>query len=48
MKESNIRTTIVIPKELKEHLTKIAEQQNRSFSNLLVTLLKDFVSKHSE
>jgi predicted transcriptional regulator len=44
MKNTNIRTTIVISKDLKQQLEQIAKEQNRSFSNLIDTILKDFVS----
>lgn len=40
----NTRTNITIPKELKKELEDIAKEQNRSFNNLVITLLKDFVS----
>lgn len=40
----NTRTNITIPKELKKQLEQIAKEQNRSFNNLVITILKDFVS----
>lgn len=40
----NTRTNITIPKELKKQLEDIAKEQNRSFNNLVITILKDFVS----
>lgn len=45
-KDTNTRTLITIPKELKEQLEKIAKEQNRSFSNLVVTILKEYISKN--
>ena len=42
--DTNTRTLITIPKELKEQLEKIAKKQNRSFSNLVVTILKEYIS----
>ena len=43
----NTRTTITIPKELKEKLENIAKEQNRSFNNLIITILKNsFNSTH--
>lgn len=39
----NTRTNITIPKELKKELEDIAKEQNRSFNNLVITILKDFV-----
>ena len=37
----NIRTTITIPKDLKKELEIIAKEQNRSFNNLVITILKN-------
>ena len=39
--------SFVIPKDLKEEAHKIATKENRSLSNLLVTLLKDYVEKYN-
>ncbi len=40
----NTRTNLTISKELKKQLEDIAKDQNRSFNNLIITILKDFVS----
>lgn len=40
----NTRTNITIPKELKKQLEDVAKEQNRSFNNLVITILKNFVS----
>ena len=40
----NTRTNLTISKELKKQLEDIAKDQNRSFNNLVITILKDFVS----
>lgn len=37
------RTNITFPIQLKEQLEQIAKQENRSFNNLVITILKDFV-----
>ena len=37
------RTNITIEKDLKKELEDIAKEQNRSFNNLVITILKDFV-----
>ena len=37
----NTRTTITIPKDLKKELEIIAKEQNRSFNNLVITILKN-------
>ena len=39
----NTRTNITIPKTLKKELEDIAKQENRSFNNLVITILKEFV-----
>ena len=40
----NTRTNITIPKTLNKELEDIAKQENRSFNNLVITILKEFVS----
>ena len=42
--KDNTRTQLTISKELKQQLEKIAKEQNRSFNNLVITILKKFVS----
>ena len=37
-------TNITIKKDLKKELEDIAKEQNRSFNNLVITILKKFVS----
>ncbi len=37
--DKNTRTLITLPKELKSKLEKIAKEENRSFNNLVVTIL---------
>ena len=44
----NTRTLITIPKELKTKLEEISKIQNRSFNNLVVTILKDYLSSHNK
>jgi predicted HicB family RNase H-like nuclease len=41
--ETNTRTNITIPKNLKFKLEETAKKQNRSFNNLIITILKDYV-----
>lgn len=41
--EDKTRTNITIPKDLKEKLEGIAEKENRSFNNLVITVLQKFV-----
>lgn len=45
--ESNTRTLITIPKELKQQLEELAKEQNRSFNNLVITFLKQAVRNSS-
>ena len=44
--DTNTRTNITIPKDLKAKLELIATEQNRSFNNLVITVLKEFVTKN--
>lgn len=39
----NTRTNITISKELKSKLEELAKQDNRSFNNYVITILKDHV-----
>lgn len=39
------RTLITLDKSDKMELEKIAKEQNRSFSNLIQTILKDYLKK---
>lgn len=43
---SNTRYSLTIPKDLKQRLEKIADTQNRSLNNLIVTILKDYVKSN--
>lgn len=43
--ENNTRTNITIPKDLKKELEDIAKNQNRSFNNLVITILKDYIEQ---
>ena len=36
------RTNITIEKDLKAKLEQLAKEQNRSFNNLVITILKDY------
>ena len=42
--EDKTRTDITIPKELMARLEEIAKQENRSFNNLIITVLQKFVN----
>ena len=43
--DKNTRTLITIEKNLKIELEKIAKEQNRSFNNLVITILKKYISE---
>jgi len=43
--KENVRVLITIEKDLKIKLEQQAEEQNRSFSNMIETVLKDYVKK---
>jgi len=45
--KDNARTVITIPKELKKQLENLAKQDSRSFNNLVVKILKDYVNNSS-
>ena len=45
--ENNTRVIITIPKELKEQLLQIADNESRSLSNLIVKVLKIYVNKQN-
>lgn len=45
--DKNTRTLITIEKELKIELEKIAKKQNRSFNNLVITILKEYKENNS-
>lgn len=42
--KDNTRTLITLPKELKTKLEKLAKEDERSFNNLVVKILKDYVA----
>ena len=45
--KNNTRTQLTISKDLKKELEDIAKEQNRSFNNLVITILKNsFDSTH--
>ena len=41
--KDNTRTQLTISKELKQQLENIAKEQNRSFNNLVITILKSYI-----
>lgn len=42
------KTTLIIDEELKGKLKAIAEEQNRSTHNLIITILKEYVKAYKK
>ena len=45
--KDNTRTQLTISKELKKQLENIAKEQNRSFNNLVITILQNYIDDSS-
>lgn len=43
--EDKVRTNITFPKELKEKIDTLAKKDNRSFNNLVIKILGDYINK---
>lgn len=46
--DKNTRIPITLPRDLKERIEQLAKKQNRSFSNLVVTLLVEYEKRTHE
>ncbi len=46
--ENKTRTNITFPKELKSKLEEIAKKENRSFNNLVITILEKYIFDNHE
>ena len=46
--EDKVRTNITFPKELKSELEEIAKKDGRSFNNLVIKVLSDFVNSQEK
>lgn len=46
--KDNIRILVTVSRELKSELEAIAKQENRSVSNLIATIIKDFVKERKQ
>ncbi len=46
--QDKTRTNITIPIELKNRLEEIAKKENRSFNNLVITILQKYVEGGSD
>lgn len=42
--DKNTRMSLTIPKELKKELEELAKSDNRTTTNLIITVLKNYVS----
>ena len=43
--KDKVRSNLIIEKDLKYKLEKVAKDENRSFNNLVITILKDYINK---
>ena len=46
--EDKVRVLITITKDMKLQLEELAEKENRTVSNLVVTVLKDYIKSTSD
>lgn len=45
--EDKVRTQLTIEKELKKTLEEMAKNEERSFNNLVIKILKDYIGSHN-
>ena len=43
--EEKTRVNIILPKSMKEKLQQIADEENRSLSNLVITIIQEYLKK---
>lgn len=48
MKDTKVRANLVIDKELKAKIEEISKKENRSFNNMVITILQKFVDEYKE
>ena len=48
LKENKTRTQIILDKQVKEELQKMAEADSRSLSNMVNKILKDYISQRKD
>ena len=48
LKENKTRTQIILDKQVKEELQKMAEEDSRSLSNMVNKILKDYISQRKD
>lgn len=45
--KDKVRANLLINKELKKRLEELAVEKNRSFNNLVITILQEYLEKHN-
>lgn len=48
LKENKVRTQIILDKQVKEELQKMAEKDSRSLSNMVNKILKDYIVQRKD
>ena len=48
LKENKTRTQIILDKQVKEELQKMAEEDSRSLSNMVNKILKDYITQRKD
>lgn len=46
--DNKTRTNITFPKDLKQKLEEVAKSQNRSFNNLIITILQSYLEEQGK
>ena len=48
LKDSKCRTQIILEKQVKEELQRMAQKDSRSLSNMVNKILKDYIAQNSK
>lgn len=46
--KDKVRSNLIIEKDMKKDLEELARKQNRSFNNLVITILMEYLEKNAE
>ena len=46
--KDKVRSNLIIEKDMKKDLEELAKEENRSFNNLVITILKEYLSEHKK
>jgi predicted HicB family RNase H-like nuclease len=46
--KDKVRSNLIIEKAMKKDLEELAEKQNRSLNNLVITILKEYLAEHKK